>query len=73
LLLPPWFEEKRAEIVAMLDPIVVPESNRAAGHAGVKLSDADKEAVRKANEEIARLASHRASGNEFVGGDKTKN
>jgi glyoxalase family protein len=25
LLLPPWFEEKRAEIVAMLDPIRVPE------------------------------------------------
>jgi glyoxalase family protein len=72
LLLPPWFEDKRPEIVAMLDPIVVPESNRAAGHKEAHVSDADKEAVRKANEEIARLASHRASGNEFVGGDKTK-
>ena len=27
LLLPPWFEEKRAEIVAMLEPIRVPEYN----------------------------------------------
>ena len=27
LLLPPWFEEKRAEIVAMLEPIQVPEYN----------------------------------------------
>ena len=27
LLLPPWFEEKRAEIVAMLEPITIPESN----------------------------------------------
>ena len=27
LLLPPWFEERRAEIVAMLEPIRVPEAN----------------------------------------------
>ena len=27
LLLPPWFEERRAEIVAMLEPIRVPENN----------------------------------------------
>jgi glyoxalase family protein len=27
LLLPPWFEEKRAEILAMLEPIRVPEYN----------------------------------------------
>src|SRR5262249_15768650 len=31
LLLPPWFEEKRAEIVAMLEPITVPESNQTVG------------------------------------------
>ena len=28
LLLPPWFEHERAKIVAMLEPIVVPEANR---------------------------------------------
>jgi hypothetical protein len=27
LLLPPWFESRRAEIVAMLEPIRVPEYN----------------------------------------------
>ena len=27
LLLPPWFEERRAEIVAMLEPLRVPERN----------------------------------------------
>src|SRR5580698_6010608 len=28
MLLPPWFESRRAEIMAMLEPIIVPESNR---------------------------------------------
>ena len=28
LLLPPWFEDRRKEIVAMLEPISVPEQNR---------------------------------------------
>ena len=28
LLLPPWFEARRAEIIAMLEPITVPEQNR---------------------------------------------
>jgi len=27
LLLPPWFEERRDEIMAMLDPITIPENN----------------------------------------------
>jgi hypothetical protein len=27
MLLPPWFEERRAEIMAMLEPIKVPEFN----------------------------------------------
>jgi glyoxalase family protein len=30
LLLPPWFEHRRQEIVAMLEPIVVPAHNRSA-------------------------------------------
>src|SRR5262249_57027724 len=30
LLLPPWFEDRRDEIVAMLEPIKVPESNQPA-------------------------------------------
>ena len=31
LLLPPWFEDRRQEILGMLEPIVVPEANRPAG------------------------------------------
>jgi hypothetical protein len=27
MLLPPWFEERRAEIMAMLEPIAIPEFN----------------------------------------------
>ena len=27
MLLPPWFEHRRAEIMAMLEPITVPEYN----------------------------------------------
>ena len=27
MLLPPWFEERRAEIMAMLEPITIPENN----------------------------------------------
>lgn len=31
LLLPPWFEHQRAEIIEMLEPLEVPEPNRAKG------------------------------------------
>jgi hypothetical protein len=27
MLLPPWFEQRRAEIMAMLEPIRIPEAN----------------------------------------------
>ncbi|MEO5925094.1 MAG: VOC family protein [Bryobacteraceae bacterium] len=70
LLLPPWFEEKRKEIEAMLDPITVPESNRAEGHAEAMLKDVNKAAVASADKAAAGKLSHRATGNEFVGGDK---
>ncbi len=69
LLLPPWFEEKRPEIVAMLEPIKVPESNRAEGHAEALIASVNKEAIEAANKASAAKFSHRASGNEFVGGD----
>lgn len=69
LLLPPWFEEKRKEIEAMLEPIKVPESNRAEGHAEAIIQQVNKEAVEAANREAAGKFSHRASGDEFVGGD----
>jgi len=64
LLLPPWFEEKRKEIEAMLEPITVPESNRAEGHAEAMLKDVNKAAVEAADK--ASKGSKRESG-EFVG------
>lgn len=67
LLLPPWFEEKRKEIEAMLEPIKVPESNRAEGHAEAMLKDVNKAAVSAADKAAAGKLSHRATGNEFVG------
>ncbi len=53
LLLPPWFEEKRKEIEAMLEPITVPESNRAEGHAEAMLKDVNKAAVEAADKAAA--------------------
>jgi glyoxalase family protein len=56
LLLPPWFEEKRAEILAMLEPIRVPENNQPVGSPdviaapvpGMAESDASNPSRRKA-------------------------
>jgi glyoxalase family protein len=55
LLLPPWFEHQRAEIVQMLEPLVVPEENMPAGagaggrrQAAPGLSEAAAEAAAKA-------------------------
>jgi glyoxalase family protein len=47
LLLPPWFEDRRDEIVAMLEPIKVPETNRphVAAPAGVQPSHRQAEFV----------------------------
>ncbi|HTM02901.1 MAG TPA: hypothetical protein VL173_05320 [Vicinamibacterales bacterium] len=79
LLLPPWFEHQRAEIIQMLEPITVPEENMPAGaRAGGKkvaahLSEAAAEAARKAAERDAQYegVSRRTSA-DFVGGDGSK-
>jgi hypothetical protein len=66
--LPPWFEEKRAEIMAMLDPIVVPEGNipkDAKKVAAATLPDAGPVDPTGAN--VSRRKA------EFIGGDKSKN
>jgi glyoxalase family protein len=66
LLLPPWFEEKRAEIVAMLEPIRVPESNLPV--------DAPKVVVPKAVADQAEAASGASRRKAvFIGGDGSKN
>jgi glyoxalase family protein len=81
LLLPPWFEHQRAEIIQMLEPITVPEENMPAaaraggrkGQAAPGLSEAAAEAARRAAEEDAkhRNVSRRTDAT-FVGGDKQK-
>ena len=67
LLLPPWFEHQRPEILKMLDPIKVPESNRAV--AAKPPAQSAPVAAAPAPAESASAASRRTSAT-FVGGDK---
>ena len=66
LLLPPWFEERRAEIVAMLEPIRVPENNMPV--AAPEVIDAS---AAGATLESPTGASRRKA--VFIGGDSSKN
>jgi hypothetical protein len=70
LLLPPWFEHRRAEIEAMLEPIRVPESNFPGGlkKPVARPGPADPAQV-SAAEQPAGGASRRTSA-VFIGGDK---
>jgi glyoxalase family protein len=68
LLLPPWFEHQRAEIMKMLDPIQVPESNRAVGVKPAAKS-APVPPAAPAPAASGAGASRRTSAT-FVGGDK---
>jgi glyoxalase family protein len=69
LLLPPWFEHQRAEIVQMLEPIEVPEVNRPKGApAGASASVAS---ARAAAASAASQASRRTDAT-FIGGDGSK-
>ena len=64
LLLPPWFEHERAKIVAMLEPIVVPEANRP--RVGAK-GPTPKPAVKAADPSVP--VSRRTDAT-FIGGDR---
>jgi glyoxalase family protein len=72
LLLPPWFEEQREKIVAMLEPVTVPEENlpTAAGvaalQAATKRSGGSSVATARSG---AAQASQRTAAT-FIGGDK---
>jgi glyoxalase family protein len=68
LLLPPWFEQRRAEIEAMLEPIQVPESNFPGGS---KKAPAKVPAGPDASQSSAGGPSRRTSA-VFIGGDSTK-
>jgi glyoxalase family protein len=77
LLLPPWFEHQRAEIVKMLEPITVPEENLpAAARVGAArqvapgLSESAAEMARRAAERDAEYQNvSRRTDATFVGGD----
>ena len=71
LLLPPWFEDRRAEIVAMLEPITVPEANRPAG-ASTARSARPLQAA-EAAVGAGGVAPSRRTTAEFVGGDAPSN
>ena len=71
LLLPPWFEARRAEIMHMLEPIRVPESNFAGGVRKVpvaKPAPAPASAAASAPDQSAGGPSRR-TGAVFIGGD----
>jgi hypothetical protein len=68
LLLPPWFEARRAEIEAMLDPIKVPESNFPGG---LKKPAKPAAAPAAAADQSAGGASRRTSA-VFIGGDSSE-
>ena len=73
LLLPPWFEHQRQQIVQMLEPITVPEENLpteagiAARQAAVKRSGGSTTATARSGAKVA--ASQRTAAT-FIGGDK---
>ena len=71
LLLPPWFEDRRAEIVAMLEPITVPEANRPAG-ASTARSARPLQAA-EAAVGAGGVAPSRRTTAEFIGGDVPSN
>jgi glyoxalase family protein len=68
LLLPPWFAHRRAAIMAMLEPIVVPEHNRpaiAAQHAApIEVPEQNKQAT-----DAQGVTPSRRTSATFIGGD----
>lgn len=72
LLLPPWFESRRKEVEAMLEPITVPEGNLPPGARKIPVNaPAPAEAATSAAEQptSGSTASRRTSA-VFIGGDK---
>src|ERR1700735_4791715 len=72
LLLPPWFESRRAEIVAMLEPIAVPEGNLPPGARKIPVTTPKPAAASTSPAEQpagSSMASRRTSA-VFIGGDK---
>jgi glyoxalase family protein len=70
LLLPPWFEHRRPEIVAMLEPITVPESNRPSGARKNSISAPAPKPASPAQTSAEGTAPSRRTSAVFIGGDK---
>jgi hypothetical protein len=71
MLLPPWFEARRAEIMAMLEPIRVPESNLPVSAPQVIVPVAAAES----NEAVTAgpgVSPSRRTSAVFIGGDKPR-
>ncbi len=74
LLLPPWFEARRAEIQAMLEPISIPESNFPSGvrKVPVNASASAKAAASAAEQPAGGGQPSRRTSAVFIGGDTPK-
>lgn len=72
LLLPPWFEAQRANIVQMLEPIAVPEENlpTAAGVAARSATISRSGSSTTATARSGAAAASRRTDATFIGGDK---
>ncbi len=72
LLLPPWFESRRAEVEAMLEPIKVPERNMPSGARKVPVNAPApaKAAANAAEQPAGGMAASRRTSAVFIGGDK---
>lgn len=69
LLLPPWFESKRPEIVAMLEPIRVPEGNLPKGAKKAAPAPAPSPTASLAEQPEGGFTPSRRTSAIFVGGD----
>ena len=72
LLLPPWFEEQREKIVAMLEPVTVPEENlpTAVGVAARQATTKRSGGSSVATERSGAVQASRRTAATFIGGDK---
>lgn len=71
LLLPPWFEQQRDSIVAMLEPVSVPVENQptAAGIAARRATTKRSGGSTEATERSGALPASRRTSATFIGGD----
>jgi glyoxalase family protein len=72
LLLPPWFEARRAEVVAMLEPIRVPEGNLPKGVRKATVPPPQPATSSPAEQAPGSSGASRRTSAVFIGGDAPK-